>query len=189
MDNSIMLQWMQMMMQQNQMMTQLMMTQLSNPNGVQPVPEAPSLEISTTTSSNVPENQSINNSEVAALQAQVAALQAQVKQLQSDLAAAQHTADVKIQEAKMTRETSKELGTELRNLKKTVRKAEEYLGKSIDELAENVQELGGDDYYEEHKKEWNDEGLTGKEKHDKVKSYRDLFKDDNEEEIVNMIDF
>jgi hypothetical protein len=43
-----------------------------------------------------------------------------------------------MQEAKMAMETSKRMGTELRELKKTVRKAEEYLGESIESVASNV---------------------------------------------------
>ena len=65
-------------------------------------------------------------------------------------------------------------------MKKEVGKAEAYLGKTIEEIAEQGEELSGDDYYEEHKAEWNKAGLTNMEKHDKVKEFKDVYKKDDE---------
>ena len=94
-----------------------------------------------------------------------------------------------MQEAKLAMENSKKMGTELMNLKKVVGKAEQYLGKKIEEVADSLEELGGDDYYADHKKEWNEEGITNKEKHDRIKSYRDLFANAEEVDDIDMINF
>ena len=64
--------------------------------------------------------------------------------------------------------------------KALVKLAEAYLGKTIEEIAEQGEELSGDDYYEEHKAEWNKAGLTNMEKHDKVKEFKDVYKKDDE---------
>ena len=149
-DMNQMMQLMQTMMM-NQMM-QMMQSGAMNMQAVQPMgqlPVPPSVPTPSAPAVNL-----VENSQVQDLQAQIAALQSQVKELQSSLDIAKHTAEVKMQEAKLVLENSKKMGSELRTLKKTVRKAEEYMGKSISEIAENVQELSGDDYYEEHKKEW-----------------------------------
>ena len=175
MDNNVMMQMMQMMMQQNQLMTQFMMSQMTQGQPAQ---------IPTTETPTVYEN---DTSEIAALKAELnkikadlAAAQSKIKELTVDLAAEKQTHEATKKALSYERETNRASLKEFSDLKKTVGKAEAYLGKTIEEVAEQGEELSGDDYYEEHKAEWNRQGLTNMEKHDKVKEFKDAFTDEDE---------
>lgn len=170
MDNSMMQMMMQMMMQQNQMMTMLM-TQMTQANA-SPLPtptETPTVTF---------ESQGISQD----VQGQLKAMQSEIESLKSQLAAAKSELATAQADKRQFSEKHFMALQELNTLKKTVGKAEAYLGKKIEDVADLNEELGGNDFYEEHRKEWDKEGLTGQEKHDRVKAYKDLFTDGEDEE-------
>lgn len=176
MDNNMMMQMMQMMMQNQTMMNQMMM-QMMAPKA-QAMAEAKPVE---TKADIVSEGQPNDiKAELAELKSQLAAAQAKIKELTLDLAAEKQTHEATKEALKYAYETNREDLKELANLKKTVGRAEAYLGKTVEEVAAQGEELSGDDYYEEHKEEWNRANLTNMEKHDKVKEFKDAFKDEEE---------
>lgn len=180
MNNEIMMQMMQMMMQNQTMMSQMMM-QMMAPQA-QTMVEAKPVESKVDIISN---GESANvKAELAELKSQLAAAQAKIKELTIDLAAERQTLEATKKALNYSNEYNRKELKEFADLKKTVRRAETYLGETIEEVAANVEELSGDDYYEEHKKEWNEQGLNNMEKHQKVKEYKDLFKDENDDEPV-----
>jgi len=126
--------------------------------------------------------------ELAELKSQLAAAQAKIKELTLDLAAERQTHEATKKALSYERETNRASLKEFANLKKQVGKAESYLGQSIEEVAANAQELSGDDYYEMHKAEWEALKLTNKEKQERIRAYKALFKD-NEEDNNGMITF
>lgn len=180
MNNDMMMQMMQMMMQNQTMMNQ-MMAQMMAPKA-QTMAEAKPVETKVDIVSEGQPNDI--KAELAELKSQLAAAQAKIKELTVDLAAERQTHEATKEALKHAYEYNRKELKELANLKKTVGKAEIYLGETIEEVAANVEELSGDDYYEEHKKEWNEEGLTNQEKHDRIKAYKDLFKDDDDEPVM-----
>ena len=172
MDNNMMMQMMQMMMQQNQLMTQMMMQQMqqgqfSTPEQVMPV----SVPVS---SGGAP------SEEINALKAEIEKLKAENEAMRNELKTTKSELQTAVANSKHLSEQHKAATTELNDLKKTVGRAEAYLGKTVEEVAAQGEELSGDDYYEEHKADWNREGLTNMEKHDRVKEFKDAFTDENE---------
>lgn len=177
MNNDIMMQMMQMMMQNQSMMSQMMM-QMMAPQA-QTMAEAKPIETKVDmVSSSKPTDVS---AELAELKSQLAAAQAKIKELTVDLAAERQTHEATKKALSYERETNRAELKKFADLKKTVKRAETYLGQSIEEVAENIS-LSGDDYYEEHKAEWNEQGLTNQEKQEKVKEYRDMFTDKEEDD-------
>lgn len=170
MDN-MMQMMMQMMMQQNQMMSMLM-TQMVQTNA------SPSLPTTTETPSVTFQEQGIT----VDVQNQIKSMQSEIESLKSQLAATKSELEVAQADKREFSEKHLMAVQELNALKKTVGKAEAYLGKKIEDVADLGDELGGDDFYEEHRKEWDKEGLSGQEKHDRVKAYKDLFTDGEDEE-------
>lgn len=178
MDTGILQMMMQMMQAQNQMMTMLL-SQVSQTNSLTP-PQPQSMAEAKPVETKI---DLITNGEIENLKAQVAQLQQQLKSTQTELAGTKQTLEAYKQSYQNATQASSSSGAELSALKKTVGKAEQVLGRSIDDIAKELTELSGDDYYEEQKKEWQEEGLSGKEMHDKVTAYRDLFKD--EDDMIN----
>lgn len=171
----MMMQMMQMMMQQNQLMTQFMMQQMQSG---QTMAEIKPIETKVDMVSN--SKPTDVSAELAELKSQLAAAQAKIKELTLDLAAEKQTHEATKKALSYAHENNREELKEFAGLKKIVGKAEAYLGKTIEEIAAQGEELSGDDYYEEHKAEWNREGLTNMEKHDKVKEFKDAFVDEGE---------
>ena len=155
-NNQLMNMMVQMLMQNNQLMSMMMAQMMPQQTGSQ---TGPSLDTSVPVAPTIQvQAQGINLD----LQAQIADLQNQVKQLQSQLAAA---------------EKEKQ---ELKALKSTVSKAEAYLGQTVEEVAAQGENLSGDDYYDEKKKEWDKEGISNKEKYQRTKAFKDAYKVDND---------
>lgn len=166
MDNNMMMQMMQLMMQNNQLMSQMMMqTMQGQPSQI----AAPTLTI----------QENSKSSTEAELLAQIEALKQELELTKAELAGTKQTLEATQKALEYNREQTSTDTSELMNLKKTVSQAEAYLGKKIEDIAEEGAKLGGDDYYEEHKKEWNEEGISNKEKHDRISSYRKLFSEEN----------
>lgn len=170
MNNDIMMQLMQMMQMQNQMMTQLMMTQMQQGQPAQ----IPTTETPTITNN--------DSSDIAALREELNKIKAELKETKLDLAAERQTHEATKKALEYERQSNQKELKEFFDLKKVVAKAETYLGDSIESVAAKAQELSGDDYYEENKKGWNEKKLTNKEMHDKVTAYKNLFKDEEEDD-------
>lgn len=167
MDNNQMLNMMmQMLMNQNQMMS-MMLGQMNQP---QP----------TTTPTISFETQGVTND----INSQLEALRSEIQSLKTELAAAKQTGEAYKKSYEHLQKTYSDELSGFSQLKKTVSRAEAYLGQSIEDVAAQGENLSGDDYYDEKKKEWDKEGLTNKEKHNKVKEFRDVFKDGE-----NLIEF
>ena len=171
-NNNMMMQMMQMMQMQNQLMTQMMMQQMqagqySTPEQVMPV----SIPVD---SGGAP------SEEINALKAEIEKLKAELEATRNELKTTKNELQTAVANSKQVSAQHKAATTELNEIKKTVGRAEAYLGKTIDEIAAQGEELSGDDYYEEHKAEWNREGLTNMEKHDRVKEFKDAYIDGEE---------
>lgn len=172
MENNMMMQIMQMMMQQNQLMTQMMMQQMqqgqtSTPEQVMPV----SVPVS---SGGAP------SEEVNALKAELEKLKSELEATRNELKTTKSELQAAVADRKHFSEQHQAATTELNDLKKTVGRVEAYLGKTVEEIAAQGEELSGDDYYEMHKAEWQREGRTNMYMHDKVKEFKDVFKKDDE---------
>lgn len=167
MNEQIMQQMMQMMMQNQQMMMQMMMM-MQNPQQ-NAITEK---QIQVNSNSNGNENEQQYLDEIASLKAKLEAAQNQIDQLQQEV----QSKETQIQQQK----------AEIQTLKEGISKVEAFEGKSFEELTKRADNLSGDDYYELKKAEWNAQGLTGREKHDKISEYRDYF---NEEEEKGLLDF
>ena len=175
MDNNMMMQMMQMMMQQQQMMSQMLMAQMQPASTIE---QAKPIETKIDLVSNG-ENQDLL-AQIEALKAELAATKAELEAVKIDLAAGQQTLEATQKALDYNRESTSQQLNEFGSLKKTVKQAEAFLGQTIEELAAQGAALGGDDYYEDKKKEWNEEGLSNQEKHERVKAYRELFKEDDD---------
>lgn len=155
MNNDNMMQMMmQMMMQQNQMMTMLMQ-QMS----MQSQPSSP-------TSSASPTVTFESQGETQNVDAQIAAMKLEIENLKSQLAEAKEQIT---NEAQRANKAERELGM----LKMDVRVVEKFYGKTLFEMAADAETVSGDDYYGDHKEEWDEQGLSNEEKHQKVKEFRD----------------
>ena len=168
MDN-MMQMMMQMMMQQNQMMTMLMTQMSQQQTSPLPTPtETPTVTF---------ESQGISQD----VQGQLKAMQSEIESLKSQLAAAKSELATAQADKRQFSEKHFMALQELNTLKRTVGRAEAYLGKKIEDVADLNEELGGDDFYDEHKEEWDKEGISNQEKHSRVKAYKDLFTDGEDE--------
>lgn len=155
MDNSMMQMMMQMMMNQNQMMT-MMMQQMAQTN-------TPQVAIPTETSPTVTfEQQGITQD----IQGQLKSMAAEIESLKAQLAEAKAKAT---DEAQRANKAERELGM----LKTDVKVVEKFYGKTLFEMAADAETVSGDDYYGDHKQEWDEQGLTNEQKHEKVKEFRD----------------
>lgn len=162
-NNQLMNMMMQMMMQNNQMMS-MMMAQMM-PQQVAQIPaEATSPTVTF-------ESQGVTND----LSAEIQALKDEIASLKSELAAEKQTREAYQKSYQDLQKTYKEDLSGFNALQRNVRKAEAYLGQSIEDVAAQGEGLSGDDYYDEKKKEWENDGLTNKEKYEKVKGFRDAF--------------
>lgn len=161
MDNNQMQQlMMQMMMQNNQMMSMLMAQMM--PGQMPNTTATPSITF---------ESQGIPND----VSAQIQALKDEIASLKTELAAAKQTGEAyKKSYENLQASTQADIG-KLTDLQSIVKKAEAYLGQSIEDIAATAEQLGGDDYYEDKKEEWNKEGISNQEKHERVKKFRDTF--------------
>lgn len=163
MDNNMMQQMMQMMMQNQMMMQQMMMMQMN------------------------PQQNAITEQQMQVNSGgDVGAYLAEIERLKSELQAAQQQIESMQQELASKEAQLQSAQSELQTLKENVGKVEAFEGKKIEDLAQRGDDLSGDDYYEEKKREWNEEGLTPKEKHDRIKEYRDFF---DEEEQKGLMEF
>lgn len=155
MDNSMMQMMMQMMMNQNQMMT-MMMQQMAQTN-------TPQVPIPTETPPTVTfEQQGITQD----IQGQLKSMAAEIESLKAQLAEAKEKATNEAQRANVA---ERELGM----LKTDIKVVEKFYGKTLFEMAADAETVSGDDYYGDHKQEWDEQGLTNEQKHEKIKEFRD----------------
>jgi hypothetical protein len=91
---------------------------------------------------------------------------AEIESLKAQLAEAKEKAT---NEAQRANNAERELGM----LKTDVRVVEKFYGKTLFEMAADAETVSGDDYYGDHKQEWDEQGLTNEQKHEKVKEFRD----------------
>lgn len=163
-------------MAQNQMLMQMM--QQPNPN-----PAAPVISPANPTSGMVEVIH--NNREVASLQEQLA-------QLKAELAAAKAEIQSLTEQREQLRHEVREREGQLRNLQiesaRTLN-AHELIFQAyeidVDEALANLEDMQGEDYYEEHRQQWYGEGITGKEMHDRVSTFMDKKSD----YVNDVIDF
>ena len=156
MDNNMMQMMMQMMMNQNQMMA-MMMQQMNTPTqqGLvqQQAISSPTINFET-------------NSKTNDIDSQLAAMRSEIESLKAQLAEAKERATTEAQRANVA---ERELGM----LKTDIKVVEKFYGKTLFEMASDAETVSGDDYYGDHKQEWDEQGLTNEQKHEKVKEFRD----------------
>ncbi len=172
-NNQLMNMMMQMMMQNNQMMSMMMAQMMPQQNA----------QIAANTTS--PTINFESNGTTNEMDSQIQALYAQIEALKSELA----TTKQELATAKSQLSGVQAANKELNALKSTITKAEAYLGQSIEDIAAQGENLSGDDYYDEKKKEWDKEGISNKEKHERIKSFKDVYKTEEEDPWGPMIEF
>ena len=123
-----------------------------------------------------------NNEEVGSLRQQIAEL---IKQLQAkdlEIANLRQATENARHEAEEREGQIKTMRAELVQLKSDIASVEAYEGKSWEEYVSGIEQMSGQDYYEEKRQEWEDEGLTPQEKRERVSEFKETTKRD-------MIDF
>ena len=110
------------------------------------------------------------------VQGQLKAMQSEIESLKSQLAAAKSELATAQADKHQFSEKHFMALQELNTLKRTVGKAEAYLGQTIEEVAAQGENLSGDDYYDEKKEEWDKTGVPNKERYEKVKAFKDVYK-------------
>lgn len=100
------------------------------------------------------------------IQGQLKSMAAEIESLKAQLAEAKTKAT---NEAQRANKAERELGM----LKTDVKVVEKFYGKTLFEMAADAETVSGDDYYGDHKQEWDEQGLTNEQKHEKVKEFRD----------------
>ena len=100
------------------------------------------------------------------IQGQLKSMAAEIESLKAQLAEAKAKAT---DEAQRANKAERELGM----LKTDVKVVEKFYGKTLFEMAADAETVSGDDYYGDHKQEWDEQGLTNEQKHEKVKEFRD----------------
>ena len=163
-NNQLMNMMMQMMMQNNQLMN-MMMAQMMPQQNAQITADATSPTI------NFESNGTTNE-----IESQLAALKAEIENLKTELAAAKQTGEAYKKSYEHLQKTYSDELSGFNSLKQSVKKAEAYLGQSIEDVAAQGENLSGDDYYDEKKKEWEKEGVSNKEMYNKVKNFKDVYK-------------
>lgn len=163
-NNQLMNMMMQMMMQNNQLMN-MMMAQMMPQQNAQIATDATSPTI------NFESNGTTNE-----IDSQIAALKAEIESLKLELAAAKQTGEAYKKSYENLQKTYSDELSGFSSLKKTVSKAEAYLGQSIEDVAAQGENLSGDDYYDQKKKEWDEEGISNKEKHNRITNFKDAYK-------------
>lgn len=159
MDNNQMLNMMmQMLMNQNQMMS-MMLGQMNQP---QPI-TTPTISF---------ETQGVTND----INSQLEALRSEIQSLKTELAAAKQTGEAYKKSYEHLQKTYSDELSGFSQLKKTVSKAEAYLGQSIEDVAAQGENLSGDDYYDKKKEEWDKEGVPNKERYERTKAFKDAYK-------------
>lgn len=106
------------------------------------------------------------NSQTNDIDSQLAAMRSEIESLKAQLAEAKERATNEAQRANVA---ERELGM----LKTDIRVVEKFYGKTLFEMAADVEPVSGDDYYGDNKQEWDEQGLTNQQKHEKVKEFRD----------------
>lgn len=169
MDNNMMMQFMQMLMQNQTMMNQMMMQLMAQPNPNPVQAAAPSMPSMPSASEVIAQS----NAAATTSAKELADLKAEIESLKSQLAAAQS-------ELSSTKEELEALSIKERNatfdninLKMSIRKAEADLGMSWDDYMKQLDIITGEDYYDKNRRAFEDMGLTNQEKHDVVKAYMD----------------
>lgn len=185
MDNNMMQLMMQMMNQQSQMMGMLMQ-QMAQP---QPDP------VQATQSAALSQSQVIADSNAAATASvqEVADLKAQIEQLKAQLSSAQEqvkslTNQLKTSESqRMSLANEKvSLSSQLSELKGNIAAVEAYEGEDFNAKVERLNEMSGQDYYEDFiKNDADANNLDNQAKHELVQA----FKDDQEARKNPIIDF
>lgn len=100
------------------------------------------------------------------IQGQLKSMAAEIESLKAQLAEAKEKATNEAQRANVA---ERELGM----LKTDIKVVEKFYGKTLFEMAADAETVSGDDYYGDHKQEWDEQGLTNEQKHEKVKEFRD----------------
>lgn len=131
--------------------------QMSNPQP-QPLPQMMQEQTPTVTF----EQQGITQD----VQGQLKSMAAEIESLKAQLAEAKEKATNEAQRANVA---ERELGM----LKTDIKVVEKFYGKTLFEMAADAETVSGDDYYGDHKQEWDEQGLTNEQKHEKVKEFRD----------------
>lgn len=131
--------------------------QMSNPQP-QPLPQMIQEQTPTVTF----EQQGITQD----IQGQLKSMAAEIESLKAQLAEAKEKATNEAQRANVA---ERELGM----LKIDIKVVEKFYGKTLFEMAADAETVSGDDYYGDHKQEWDEQGLTNEQKHEKVKEFRD----------------
>ena len=90
------------------------------------------------------------------INSQLEALRSEIASLKTELAAAKQTGEAYKKSYENLQKSHTVTLSELSTLKKTATKAEAYLGESLESIAAKGEELSGDDYYDDKKKEWED---------------------------------
>jgi hypothetical protein len=109
-------------------------------------------------------------SQIADLQKQIAALQQHNQTLVEDNAMLQSQLEATNQELEQQREANQQLIEDISLV-------EGYTGESFEDQLKEAERHNGDDYYEEMRAQWEREGLTNQEKHQKVQDFIDLRND------------
>lgn len=180
MDNNMMQLMMQMMNQQSQMMGMLMQ-QMAQPQP-DPVQAAQSTALSQSeviANSNAAASASVQ--EVADLKAEIEKLKAQLSQSQEQVRSLTNKLRTSESQRISAVNESKKIGEELFNLKKNINLVEAYEGEEFKDKIERIEEMSGQDYYDNVVS--NETGLSNTEKHDLIKAFKD------DQDATPMVDF
>lgn len=170
MDNNMMAMMMQMMNQQNQMMGMLMQQMAQpQPDPVQATQSAALSQSEIIADSNAAATTSVQEvdelkAEIEKLKAQLSSAQEQVRNLTDELRKSESQRISAVNE-------SKKLSTELFDLKKNINLVEAYEGEEFDAKIERLNEMSGQDYYDNVVS--NETELSNTEKHDLIKAFKD----------------
>lgn len=119
--------------------------------------------------------------EISDLKAQIEKLKAQLSQSQEQVRSlTNELRETESQRISAVNE-SKKIGAELFNLKKNINLVEAYEGEEFKEKIERIEEMSGQDYYDNVVS--NETGLSNTEKHDLIKAFKD------DQDATPMIDF
>lgn len=166
MDNNMMMQFMQMMAQQNQMMQTMMMQLMTQPNPDPVQSAAPVL----------PSPEQIaaqSNAAVSASVQEIAELKAEIEKLKLELAAAQSELESTKKELETISVKERNATLDNINLKMSIKKAEADLGMSWADYMEQLNLTTGEDYYDKNRRMFEEMGLTNEERRELIEAYVD----------------
>ena len=169
MDNNMMMQFMQMVMQNQTMMNQMMMQLMAQPNPNPVQAAAPSMPSMPSASEVIAQSNAAATTSVQ----EINDLKAEIEKLKSELAAAQSELSSTKKELEAVSIKERNATLDNINLKMSIRKAEADLGMSWADYMEQLGLITGEDYYDKNRRAFEDMGLTDQEKHELVKAYMD----------------